>query len=165
MKNRPTSRQSQTTRTCHTLPKWPACFRFTSLSFITSHSVSITPLNLELLSQMHSYHPEGGKGAQCPFSECFSLLLSSRNCLVRSPSQLRFHHFGPSSFIEASLVAQMIKNLLAIQETQFWSMGWEDVLERGMATHSSVLAWRILQTEEPGGLQSTELQSQSQPND
>ena len=54
----------------------------------------------------------------------------------------------------ASLVAQMVKNLLAIQETWVWSLGGEDPLEKEMATHSSILAWRILWTEEPGGLQS-----------
>ena len=55
-------------------------------------------------------------------------------------------------------MAQLVKNLPATQETQFWSLGWEDPLEEGMATHSSVLAWRIPWTEEPGGLQSTESQ-------
>ena len=55
----------------------------------------------------------------------------------------------------ASLVAQMIKNLPAMRETQVWSLGWEDPLEDGMATHSSILAWRIPWTEETGGLQST----------
>ena len=54
----------------------------------------------------------------------------------------------------ASLVAQMIKNLPAILETQVQSLGWEDPLEKGMATHSSILAWRIPWTEEPGRLQS-----------
>ena len=54
----------------------------------------------------------------------------------------------------SSLVAQMVKNLPAMQETQVWSLGPEDSLEKGMATHSSILAWRILWTEEPGGLQS-----------
>ena len=48
----------------------------------------------------------------------------------------------------------MIKSLPAIQETQVGSFGWEDPLEKGMATHSSVLAWVIPWTEEPGGLQS-----------
>ena len=47
----------------------------------------------------------------------------------------------------------MIKNLPAIQETWVQSLGWEDTLERGMATHSSILAWRIPRTKEPGGLQ------------
>ena len=46
--------------------------------------------------------------------------------------------------IRASLVAQMVKNLPVIQETQGQSLGWEDPLEEGMATHSSTLAWRIL---------------------
>ena len=55
----------------------------------------------------------------------------------------------------ASLVAQMVKNLPAIQETQVQSLGQEDPLGKGMATHPSILAWRIPWTEEPGGPQST----------
>ena len=51
-----------------------------------------------------------------------------------------------------SLVAQMVKNLPAMWETWVRSLGWEDPLEESMATHSSVLAWRILWTEEPDGL-------------
>ena len=51
-------------------------------------------------------------------------------------------------------VAQMVKNLPAVQETWVQSLGWEDPLEKGIATHSSILAWRIPWTEEPGGLQS-----------
>ena len=50
------------------------------------------------------------------------------------------------------LGAQMVKNLLAMQEVQ--SLGWEDPVEKGMATHSRILAWRIPWAEEPGGLQS-----------
>ena len=53
-----------------------------------------------------------------------------------------------------SLVAQMVKNLPAMQETLVQSLGWENPLEKGMATHSSIRAWRIPWTEEPGGLQS-----------
>ena len=48
----------------------------------------------------------------------------------------------------------MVKNLPAMQETQVPTLGWEDPLEKGMATHSSILAWKILRTAEPGGLQS-----------
>ena len=48
----------------------------------------------------------------------------------------------------------MVKNLPAMQETWVRSLGWEDSLEKRMATHSSILAWRIPRTEEPGGLQS-----------
>ena len=51
-------------------------------------------------------------------------------------------------------MAQTVKNLPAMQETQVRSLGWDDPLEKGMATHSSILAWRIPWTEEPGGLQS-----------
>ena len=53
-----------------------------------------------------------------------------------------------------SLVAQMVKRLTTMQETQFRSLGWEDPLEKEMATHSSTLAWKIPWTEEPGRLQS-----------
>ena len=49
-------------------------------------------------------------------------------------------------------MAQMVKNLPAMQETRVQYLGWEDSLEKGMATHSSILAWRIRWTEEPGGL-------------
>ena len=52
----------------------------------------------------------------------------------------------------ASLVAQLVKNPPAMWETWAPSLGWDDPLEVGMATHSSILAWRILWTEEPGGL-------------
>ena len=51
-----------------------------------------------------------------------------------------------------SLVAQMVKNLPAIQEAWVYSLGWEDILEKEMATHSSIFAWRISWTEEPDGL-------------
>ena len=51
-------------------------------------------------------------------------------------------------------MAQMLKNLPAMQETWVPSMGWEDLLEKGMAIHSSILAWKIPWTEDPGGLQS-----------
>ena len=53
-----------------------------------------------------------------------------------------------------SLVAQTVKNPPAIQETWVRSLGWEDLLEKGMATHFSILTWRIPWTEEPGGIQS-----------
>ena len=51
----------------------------------------------------------------------------------------------------ASFVAQSVKNLPAVQETWVPPLGWEDPLEKGMATHSSILAWKIPWTEEPGG--------------
>ena len=63
------------------------------------------------------------------------------------------------TYIWASLVAQLVKNLPAVQETWVQSLGWEDPLENKMATHSSTLAWKISWTEEPGGLQSMGSQS------
>ena len=49
---------------------------------------------------------------------------------------------------------QMVKNMPAMEESQVQPLGWEDPLEKGMATHSSILSWRIPWAEEPGGLQS-----------
>ena len=70
---------------------------------------------------------------------------------------LKNHCFCHFSFLEACyvglpLVAQLVKNLPAMQETWVRSLGWEDPLEEGLATHSSILAWRILWTQDPGGL-------------
>ena len=53
----------------------------------------------------------------------------------------------------ASLIAQSVKNPPAMQQTQVQSLGWEDPLEKEMASHSSILAWKIPRTEEPGRLQ------------
>ena len=57
-------------------------------------------------------------------------------------------------FLGVSVVAQLVKNPPAMRETWVWSLCWAEPLEEGMATHSSILAWRIPGTEEPGGLQS-----------
>ena len=61
------------------------------------------------------------------------------------------HKKSPLGF---SIRASKVKNLPAMQETRVQALVWEDPLEKGMATHSSILAWRIPWTEEPGGLQS-----------
>ena len=63
-----------------------------------------------------------------------------------------------SRFVRTSLVAQTVKHLPTMRETWVQSLGWEDLLEKEMATHSSILAWEIPWTEEPGGLQSMGLQ-------
>ena len=76
---------------------------------------------------------------------CFFLLSSSLLFFLF----LLFH-----LVVRASLVAQMVKRLPAMQETQVWSLGREDSLEKEMVTHSSTLAWKIPWTEEPGSLQS-----------
>ena len=59
---------------------------------------------------------------------------------------------------KTSLIAQSVKNLPAVQESWVQSLGWKGPLEKGMVIHSSILAWKIPWTEEPGGLQSMGLQ-------
>ena len=61
---------------------------------------------------------------------------------------------GISLLIMYITLAQQVKNLPAMQKTRVWSLGWENPLEKEMATHSSILAWKILWTEEPARLQS-----------
>ena len=73
-------------------------------------------------------------------------------------SRTRLSDFTHFTCTWASLVTQTGKNPPAMEETRVRSLGWEDPLERGMATHSSILAWRIPWTEEPGGQQSMGLQ-------
>ena len=65
------------------------------------------------------------------------------------------NHFGRKlgNIQGASLVAQTVKNMPAVQETWVWSLGWEDPLEKEMATHSSILPWKIPWTDEPSRLQ------------
>ena len=63
-----------------------------------------------------------------------------------------------SSYLAPTLVAQTVKRLSAVQETQVRSLGWEDPLEKEMAVHSSILAWKIPWTAEPGRLPSMGLQ-------
>ena len=71
----------------------------------------------------------------------------------------KWEQIGTTSMeVGASLVAQTVKNLLAMQETWVRSLGWKDTLEKAMATHSCIFAWRISGTEEPGGLQPMGLQ-------
>ena len=74
-------------------------------------------------------------------------------------SQTRLRDWtDPLQYSWASLVAQMVKHVPEMGETWVQSLGWEDPLEKGMATHSSILAWKTPQTEEPGGPQSMGLQ-------
>ena len=67
-------------------------------------------------------------------------MASQRIGSIRSPREGVGY---PLQYSWASLVAQLVKNLPAMRETWVWSLGWEDALEKGKATHSSILAWRI----------------------
>ena len=79
-----------------------------------------------------------------------STLKKDKSGIRPSPLNLRC----PPAIQRPHLVAQMVKNLPAMQETQVQSLGWENPLEKGMAIHSSILAWRIPWTEESGRLES-----------
>ena len=99
---------------------------------------------------------------QCLFKRYVDLIMHS--CLAVVVLGWRSMIFKNTAFfyyflnlIWASLLAQLVKNLPAMQETWILSLGWEDPLEKEMATHSSILAWKISWTEEPGELQSTGL--------
>ena len=73
--------------------------------------------------------------------------------LYRSP-HFRDFFVVVNYLVSSSLVTQAVKNLPAMWETWVQSLGWEDLLEKGMAPHSNILAWRIPWTEKPGRLQS-----------
>ena len=77
--------------------------------------------------------------------------LQSLSAVILEPKNIKSATFSPFTTF---LVAQMVKNLPAMQETWVQSLGWEDALQKGMAKYSSTLAWRIPWTEEPGRLQS-----------
>ena len=90
---------------------------------------------------------------------CYAVVRNQSN-----PCKLALLSSGENSniFLTLTRVAQMVKSLPAMQETRVRSLGQEDPLEKGMATHSSILSRSIPWTEEPGGLQSMGLQSWTQ---
>ena len=98
---------------------------------------------------MHDFFPgsSAGKESACDTGDPSSIPGSGK-----SPGEGIGY---PLQYSWASLVAQLVKNPPAMSETWVRSLGPEDPLEKEMATHSSILAWRIPWTEEPGGLQST----------
>ena len=83
-----------------------------------------------------------------------ALVLKGMNELKSDPNENTQIYMWLYANFWASLVAQPVKNQPSMQETRAWSVGQGDSLGKGMATHSSILAWRIPLTEEPGGLQS-----------
>ena len=85
---------------------------------------------------------------QVPYPGCQQMDLIPFKWLIS------FHWFFFFFTCSFALVAQLVKNLPAVQETRVQPLGWEDPLEKEMTTHSGVLAWKISWTEEPGGLQS-----------
>ena len=78
--------------------------------------------------------------------------------VAKNWTRLSDFHFHFQLPFRASLVAQVVNNLPTMWKTQVWSLVWEDPLEKEMTTHSSIFVWIVPWTEEPGGLQSMELQ-------
>ena len=89
----------------------------------------------------------------CSLKQTKRLILSSVYSLL-TPLE---HKLGNYPLFHFILVAQTVKNPPEMQKIQVLSLGWEDLLEKEMATHTSILAWRIPWTEEPSGLQSVGL--------
>ena len=102
-------------------------------------NVGFSPLNLHIQTKERRWIVHSSFSIRC----CRELRIN----FLASPINRN------SQGVRASLVAQMVKNLPAMQKTGVQSLGWEDPLEKGMATHSSILIRRILWAEEPGGLQ------------
>ena len=108
------------------------------------------------------------------WSDCFSQLFSNESlvshptphfstCLCAHLAHTVLYSLGPLSFFICMwdmgfLGGSVVKNLPAMQEMWVWYLSWEDLLEEEMATHFSILAWKIPWTEDPGGLQSMGLQ-------
>ena len=103
---------------------------------------------------------ESWEKGQCRYPHLGSIFPHLHNILlIRMESLSLIQIKGGGELYTTSLVAQTVKNPTAIQETQFQSLGWEDSLEKGMATPSGILAWKIPRSEKPGGLQSMGLQT------
>ena len=95
--------------------------------------------------------------------KCSSMTWMNKENVIHTYSRILFHQKKEESLAICnnmdwlwghSLVAQTVNNLPSVHKTRVWSLGREDSLEKRMATHSTILAWRIPWTEEPGGLQS-----------
>ena len=91
-----------------------------------------------------------GEGNGNPLQYSSGKSHGQRRLVGYSPGVCRVEHNWATSLSGVSLVAQMVKSLPAMQEIQVWSLGQEDPLEKKMATHSSIPAWKIAWTKEPG---------------
>ena len=112
---------------------------------VAAHSMFPATLCFHLNPCMSFSSGSAGKESACNAEDPGSI-----SELERSPGE-RIGY--PLQYSWAFLLAQMVKNLPAMQKTLVQSLGWEDPLEKGTVTHSSILAWRIPRTEDHGGLQ------------
>ena len=117
--------------------------KFAMIWFISYRLGKIQSWNFNLMWLVASWSHVPYKGSSWLFTNQMEVYIQSQ----KPRRKIRF-----SLKTEAFLVAQTVKNLPAMLETQVYSLDREDPLEKGMATHSSILAWKIPWTEEPGGL-------------
>ena len=103
-----------------------------------------------ILLQLHKKLPKNSKSTILQLFGIWSKLEGCKSSISRC--LVSWAKVKNIIILKCQLVAQMVKNLTATQETRIWSLGQENPLEKGMATHSSILAWRISWTEAPGGL-------------
>ena len=133
------------------LPLLPGCSERSSHKLPSCLTVSSHPSWQVHVSSL------GKKGKHRVGTNTWSIPAHTEFLITSPPTTFRsdhaYLHVWPTS-VRASLVAQPIKNLPTMQETWVQSLGWEDPLEEEMATHFSILAWRIPWIEEPGRLQS-----------
>jgi len=125
---------------------WPSISRILSSPLMQENTHSRAPLpSWELLCHrgLPSPHNHGDPAYSKP-NQKVTQNLCMTYFFASSPLQSFFEWFS-NNLVKfcASLMAQLVKNLPAMQETWVWSLGWEDPLEKGKATHSSILAWRI----------------------
>ena len=126
---------------------WFLCIKSKHGGWLWSLQITACPAvwnKMLLISFSMQYHPESLHSVTLGL-----FVKSQKHCFKISACLEAFLNNS-----QATLRAQMVKNLLAMLETQVWSLGWKDPLEKEMATHSSILAWESPWTEEPGGLQS-----------
>ena len=129
---------------CHFFPRTTGIWLHMIVSIMWKGCMKLS-LSLLMIHFRLSHHSKGSSVDQEEPWWLFSLTWGSKNFL------LTIHH--GFLYFWASLVAQRLKHLPGMLETQVRSLGWEDPLEKEMATHSSTLAWRIPWREEPGRLQ------------
>ena len=123
------------------------CFSSAPFSFLCR---TAAPFTHQLANGCHYFQFTRLSHHQLPAILC---LISSSQDKICSASLFSWYKVTQSQICR-QLVAQTVKNPAAMQETWIWSLGWEDPLEKGMATYSSILAWKIPWAEEPGRPQS-----------
>ena len=139
-----------------------AVYQLGALS-VSSYSRLTSPLETrDISSSLYSEHSNNNGNFKCyPLWSVYevpgTVLRSLEQCLAHNAISLCYYCYS-FAFLKmwiiptvSSLVAQTIKNLPAMQETQVQSLGWEDPSEKKMTAHSSILAWRITWTEDPAG--------------